>query len=258
MSSSSCEKLTFITSKKAIERLGISIVTLRKWEKLGIIEAIRTSGNHRLYNVNKYLKECEEKINAKRKILDKALNKSELKLETKLDSKLDSKTSSDSTSDYDSDSDSEPIKHNIKKIQDTNIIQSENNINKKNICYIRVTTINDSELLEKQRKYMNTNFSNYEVIQDIGSGIDFERDGFKKIINFALAGNLNDLVILDKNIFCRFGYELFENIIKRYSNINITVEPIKHKELIKYINLQNEMINDMSTLLTQGYTVKSY
>lgn len=50
----------YVISKGAVEKLGVNIVTLRDWDKKGKIEAIRTAENHRLYNVEKYLK--EEKI----------------------------------------------------------------------------------------------------------------------------------------------------------------------------------------------------
>ena len=44
------------------------------------------------------------------------------------------------------------------------------NIEKKNICYIRVSSLNQSNDLERQRQLMIQKYPNYEIIEDIGSG----------------------------------------------------------------------------------------
>jgi len=40
-----------LTIKQAAERLGVSIKTIRRWEKQGKIESIRTSGGHRRFKL---------------------------------------------------------------------------------------------------------------------------------------------------------------------------------------------------------------
>ena len=47
----------YITGKEATEKLGVHQRTLYQWDKKGWIETIRTDGNKRLYNVDKYLRE---------------------------------------------------------------------------------------------------------------------------------------------------------------------------------------------------------
>jgi putative resolvase len=46
---------TYVKGKEASEILGIHQRTLYQWDKKGWIETKRTNGNHRLYNVGKYL-----------------------------------------------------------------------------------------------------------------------------------------------------------------------------------------------------------
>jgi predicted site-specific integrase-resolvase len=58
----------YVNTKKAKEILGVHILTLYNWEKQGKLEAIRTPGGHRMYNVEKYLaiygdKKYEKQIN---------------------------------------------------------------------------------------------------------------------------------------------------------------------------------------------------
>ena len=45
----------FVGGKEASEILGVHQRTLYQWDKKGEIETIRTLGNKRLYNVEKYL-----------------------------------------------------------------------------------------------------------------------------------------------------------------------------------------------------------
>jgi predicted site-specific integrase-resolvase len=45
----------FIKPSDAAKRLGVSLHTLRRWEKKGLIEAIRTDNGQRRYNVDDYV-----------------------------------------------------------------------------------------------------------------------------------------------------------------------------------------------------------
>ena len=60
--------------------LGVHYRTLYLWDKKGTIETIRTPGNKRLYNVEKYLKENKENINIEQKLDNLDKNKKRLNL----------------------------------------------------------------------------------------------------------------------------------------------------------------------------------
>ena len=45
----------FVKPSAAAERLGVSLHTLRRWEKKGLIEVIRTDNGQRRYNVDDYI-----------------------------------------------------------------------------------------------------------------------------------------------------------------------------------------------------------
>ena len=61
------------------------------------------------------------------------------------------------------------------------------------------------------------------MIGDIGSGINLNKKGIRKIIKLAIAGKINELVIAYKDRLTRFGYELIEDLIKEYSNGKIII-----------------------------------
>lgn len=191
----------YIGTKKTLDILGISRMTLLKLEKENKIEILKTIGGHRKYNVEKFIKDNKkesEKMNIK--------NEKEI-----------------------------PIKEEIKKL---------------NICYVRVSTQNQKDDLKHQKDYMVKKYKDYEIIEDIGSGINFNRHGLRKIIKLAIEGKINKLVVAYKDRLTRFGYELIEDIIKEYSNGEIIIE---NENKIK--EPEEELVYDVLQILNV-YTAK--
>jgi len=170
----------YITGKDASEKLGVHQRTLYQWDKKGWIETIRTDGNKRLYNVEKYLRE-------------KKCNNEE-----------------------------ECIKNleNIDKIK-----------GKLKISYVRVSTQGQKDDLERQKKQMKEQYPKHIMIEDIGSGINLNKRGIRKIINLAIEGRIEELVIAYKDRLTRFGYELIEDLITTHSKGKILI--INKKEELK-------------------------
>lgn len=52
--------------------------------------------------------------------------------------------------------------------------------NLKYVCYCRVSTHGQKSDLDRQVAYMSSKYPAYEIITDIGSGINFKRPGLKK------------------------------------------------------------------------------
>ena len=106
----------------------------------------------------------------------------------------------------------------IENISNVNVKNEKLKEGKINICYVRVSTLGQKDDLERQKKYMKGKYKKYEMIEDIGSGINFNRRGLKKIIYLAIEGKINKLVVAHKDRLTRFGFELIEDLIKKYSN----------------------------------------
>ena len=98
------------------------------------------------------------------------------------------------------------------------------NTNKRlNISYCRVSSNKQKEDLQRQIKYIKNIYPKNLIISEIGSGMNNKRAGLIKILDYAIKGELNELVITYKDRLCRFGYELIEHIIKKYSNGKIII-----------------------------------
>jgi putative resolvase len=114
-----------------------------------------------------------------------------------------------------------------KKIINENINELINeNFNeniKKKIIYARVSSVGQKQDLERQILSLQTDYPNYELIKDIGSGVNLNRKGLRKIIDYAIRGEIEEVIIMHKDRLCRFGYELIEDLIKKYSNGKIII-----------------------------------
>jgi len=51
---------------------------------------------------------------------------------------------------------------------------------------------------------MQNKYPTSEIIKDIGSGINFKRPGLLKFINEAIAGNIKQIVVANRDRLCRF------------------------------------------------------
>jgi putative resolvase len=141
------------------------------------------------------------------------------------------------------------INDNKKKVDDNKIDELDNK-QKLNLCYIRVSTQGQKSDLEHQKSYMLKKYPKYEIIEDIGSGINFNRKGFRKIIKLAIGGKINNLVVAYKDRLTRFGFELIEDLITEYSKGKITIENEKEEKEPK-----EELVEDVLQILNV-YTAK--
>ncbi len=199
----------YVSRKVALDKLGISPMTLLKLANEKKIELIKTPGGQRKYNIEKYISENKQET------------KKEIKKETK--------------------------QYKINEIE-----KKENNTNKKiNICYVRVSTYGQKDDLERQKKYMLEKYPEYELIEDIGSGINFNRKGLRRIVKMAIEGKINKLVVAYKDRLTRFGYDLIEDLIREYSGGQIIIENEKEERK----EPKEELVDDVLQILNV-YTAK--
>jgi predicted site-specific integrase-resolvase len=148
--------------------------------------------------------------------------------------------------------------YNLEKyLQEKGLITTENNMK---ICYCRVSSNKQKNDLIRQKEYMKEKYPEHEIISDIGSGLNFNRKGLLKIIDYAVKGKVNEIVIAYKDRLARIGYELIENIIKIYSNGKITIinknkdeTPLEEltKDIITIMNVYTAKINGLRKYKTE-------
>jgi len=79
----------------------------------------------------------------------------------------------------------------------------------KNIIYGRVSSRKQEGDLKRQVNSVKSIYPDYEVITDIGSGLNFKRPKFKWILEQVLEGNINEVVVSSADRFSRYGTNEF-------------------------------------------------
>ncbi|MBF0361562.1 MAG: IS607 family transposase [Oligoflexia bacterium] len=90
------------------------------------------------------------------------------------------------------------------------------NSKKKTIAYARVSSHDQKEDLQRQKKLLElfcaSNGWKFELISDLGSGMNYYKKGLKNLINSILEDKVERLVLTHKDRLLRFGAELIFSI----------------------------------------------
>ena len=93
---------------------------------------------------------------------------------------------------------------------------TEDTNEKENIIYARVSSSHQKEDLERQVQDLHSKYPNHRIIKDIGSGLNFERKGLQTLLDLIFNGSIKEIVVAYKDRLCRFGFELFEALCRRF------------------------------------------
>lgn len=169
---------------QAAKELGVSIDTLRRWERQGKITASRTASGHRRYDL------------AALAGLTPRLARSE----------------------------------------------------KVTICYARVSSNDHKEDLNRQvallESFCSANGWSYEIIKDLGSGMNSRKPGLRQLIKRICLGDVGRLVLTHKDRLLRFGADLVFALCEQFGT-EITIINISEET-----SFEDELVNDVLEIIT--------
>lgn len=169
---------------KAAKEIGVTVVTLREWEKSGKIVSERTKGGHRRFD------------------LESILGYAKFKKTTE----------------------------------------------KVTLIYARVSTPSRENDLDMQKQvlqlYCASKGWKYKVIEDIGSGINYNKKGLLELIKLIESNAIERIVLNYKDRLLRFGSEIIFEICK-YHNVEIVV--ITEEDEKTY---EKELVEDVLSVIT--------
>jgi putative resolvase len=103
--------------------------------------------------------------------------------------------------------------YNTKCLQ--TLIGSFSNVEeKKKIIYCRVSSRKQLPDLDRQVENLRERFPLHELVTDCASGINFNRKGLQSILDYAIQGNLAEVVVAHKDRLSRFAFDLIKWIIE--------------------------------------------
>jgi len=118
---------------------------------------------------------------------------------------------------------------------------------RKVVGYCRVSSNKQKDDLERQienvKTYMIAKGYSFDIVADIGSGINYNKKGLNQLIDMVVASEVEKIVVLYKDRLLRFGYELLETLCSKYGT---TIEVIDNTERAE----EQELIEDLVQIIT--------
>lgn len=129
---------------------------------------------------------------------------------------------------------------------------------RKIVLYARVPAKKQMDDLDRQienlKTYAYTKGYSFELITDIGSGLNYKKEGLKKLIRMICNKEVKKLVILYKDRLVRFGFELVEEVCR----INdVEIEIIDNTTISKEQELTDDLIQIITVFANRLYGSRS-
>ena len=122
------------------------------------------------------------------------------------------------------------------------------------IGYCRVSTPSQKDDLETQvsnvKAYMYARGYRFEIIQDIGSGINYKKKGLQSLIQKVNNQEVSKIVILYKDRLIRFGFELIEYLCELN---HVEIEIIDSSRQSKEQELTDDFIRIITVFANRLY-----
>ena len=126
-------------------------------------------------------------------------------------------------------------------------LEAETKSKRKNVGYCRVSTQGQKHNLENQQEFVSIySLSNGvildEIYTDIGSGLNYKRQNWSKLLKQVEANEIDKIYITYKDRFVRFGYEWFEEFCASHGTEIIVLNQ-------KQTSPETELTEDLLSIL---------
>lgn len=115
------------------------------------------------------------------------------------------------------------------------------------IGYARVSSKKQADDLDRQvdnlKTYLDSKYKNYEIITDIGSGINYTKPGLRSLIEKINKKQVDIIVVLHKDRLLRFGFELVEYFAKLN---DVAIEVLEKKDKTQ----DQEVVEDLVQIIS--------
>jgi len=116
------------------------------------------------------------------------------------------------------------------------------------LAYARVSSHDQKSDLDRQAQvlenFCSANGWTYEIIQDLGSGLNFEKRGLKKLMQTICSGTMDRLVLTHKDRLLRFGSELVFALCEQFG---VEVVIMNKSEETRF---EDDLVQDVLEIIT--------
>lgn len=132
-----------------------------------------------------------------------------------------------------------------------------NGIERANVIYARVSTIQQKQDLENQVNLaeqfsIKNGLKISNVYKDIGSGINFDRKEFKRLLDNVVEHKIDKIIITYKDRLSRIGFDLFKELFEKFNCEIIVINDIDNDKII-----EKEIFNEIISLI-HCFSMKVY
>ena len=122
-------------------------------------------------------------------------------------------------------------------------------IERKNVIYARVSTSKQKKDLENQKKTlesfcMSRGIKISDVYLDIGSGINYDRKEFQRLVNDVVNHRVSKIYITYKDRLSRISFDMFKNMFE-----NFNCEIVVLNEVDDAQTVEKEIFNEIISLI---------
>ena len=115
------------------------------------------------------------------------------------------------------------------------------------VGYCRVSSKKQEDDLKRQVENMSTYLTMqgkpFEIITDIGSGINYEKQGLQSLLKRIVMGEIEKVVVLYKDHLVRFGFELIDYLARMNGTEIEIIDQSKKTE-------EQELVEDLIQIVT--------
>ena len=116
------------------------------------------------------------------------------------------------------------------------------------VGYSRVSSFDQKKDLETQtnvlKNYIKNKYDDFEIIEDLGSGLNYKKRGIKRLIKMICGREISKLVLTHKDRLLRFGSEIIIQLCEKF-NIEVI---ILNKDLEE--SFEKTLCNDIISIMT--------
>lgn len=120
---------------------------------------------------------------------------------------------------------------------------------RKVVAYARVSSHDQKADLQRQRDRLeqhclSVGYANLELLTDLGSGLNYQKKSFKKLLKMIAQGQVSTLVLMHKDRLLRFGADIVFELCKlNHTEVVILEEPAQ-------TSIENRLVADVIELMT--------
>ena len=131
------------------------------------------------------------------------------------------------------------------------------NLDRKNVIYTRVSTQKQKIDLANQKKIIESyclknGIQISDIYSDIGSGINFDRKEFQRLVNDVVNHKISKIYITYKDRLSRVSFDMFKNLFNNFNCEIVVLNDVDDNKLI-----EKEIFSEIISLI-HYFTMKVY